>query len=203
MRFAPDSVSVIRYVVRSPPLEHSGAQMLTTENWLTIAGISATTVAAAVGAAWAFYRWKNERPFTTIRRKHYEAVFEQICLGTVPRLTSYDWRVLERRRLPQGDDLRTKVSEAERLDLRYGTFPDTPQDERSALNRAWVFRKCKEGEEVLNAHRLYIAKGDRDLFREYLVLASRFADDNADATLGQLVVKRKELERRVRKILSS
>ena len=61
------------------------------------------------------------------------------------------------------------------------------------VNKKWIEKRVLEGEKLLNAHRLYIDKQDRDLFRQYLIVAHQYANTGSRELLDRLFELRDKL----------
>lgn len=176
--------------------------MFSTSEWVAIVGVATTIFVAIASGLWAVFRWRSDGPFRGQRRKAYETLFEHICLATVPRLTSYDWRVLEHEIFPRKEEAEKSIRQSEGLDLRYfdGLRWNTAEDLRRA-NIAWVKSRCETGEQLISSKRLYVAKEHRDLFRNYLEIALDYANFPDDEKLSELKDARRRLESVVSRIL--
>jgi hypothetical protein len=142
-----------------------------------IAAIALPIVIALTSGVWAILKFRRTSPYSAERARRYEEAYREICVGTIPRMSSYDWKK-SAAMLGTGEPnlppiYRELITAAENRDSRYASYGTSAED--AAFIRARVLR----GEETLNSNRLYIDKHDRDLFRDYLALARAFADSGA------------------------
>jgi hypothetical protein len=145
-----------------------------TSDWLEVLAIVATLIIATTGGIWAVLRFRRSSPYSSERASRYEEAFREICIGTIPRMSSYDWKTSSQRFQTEELEIppvyRDLIINAEDHDSRYASLATPTKDV------AWIHEKILHGEEVLNKNRLYIDKADRDLFRDYMVLAKAFTD---------------------------
>lgn len=160
-------------------------------DWLKLVAILVTLATSIAAGGWALYRFRRSSPYSAERARRYEEVYQTVCIGTIPRMSSYDWKSSAARLgVPENalpPEYRNLISKAEGLDPRYGAS--------AAANSGWIRERVLRGEELLDNHRLYIDKQDRDLFREYLVLAAAYADSSDPAVLDKLFKLRNKLTR--------
>ena len=166
-----------------------------TSDLLEVVGIVATLIVATTGGVWAVLRFRRSSPYSSERANRYEEAFREICIGTIPRMSSYDWKTSSQRFQTREHEIppvyRDLITKAENQDSRYVSLA-TPKEDV-----AWIHERILHGEEVLNKNRLYIDKADRDLFRDYMMLANAFADSDVQDSqmLDELFQLRDELAR--------
>jgi hypothetical protein len=138
--------------------------------------IALPIVVALASGIWALLRFRRSSPYSSERAKRYEEAYLEICIGTVPRMSSYDWKksaaMLGNGEVNLPPIYRELITTAENRDSRYASYGSPAED------AAFIRARILKGEEVLNNHRLYIEKHDRDLFRDYLALAAAYADSD-------------------------
>jgi hypothetical protein len=139
-----------------------------------IVGIALPIVIALTSGVWAILRFRRTSPYSSERARRYEEAYREICIGTIPRMSSYDWKKSAAMPGTRESELppiyRELITTAESRDSRYASYATPTED------AAFIHARILHGEEILNSNRLYIDKRDRDLFRDYLALAKAFAD---------------------------
>ena len=191
------------------------------EDLVKLIGLIFTICVAIIAAVWKLFIHKHNSLYARKKREAYDHAFQNICIATIPRLSSFDWRAVELGLVAKEEfhDLKKKgiidgfsvtsgsragiaicsiIEESDKHIPKY-TYENRqdPEQRNESLKKcqSWMFDRLHKGEEFLNKNRMYIKKPHRDLFRDYLVLAIKFVDDQSEHTLDKVVAKRKEIER--------